>query len=154
MQVLRLKELERQQQHNHNTNTNKNTITNTNTNKLKHSLLKAENSDNNSSECCILAHREYFEIGAYHSKIIERSCLSSSELKTMKLKQSAIKLDNRKSNQLLKQLKTEIEKKQTYLTELSKNITASNEQFNGIFKQMIQLCSVFERNHGSSIKLN
>jgi len=58
----------------------------------------------------------------------------------MKLKQSAIKLDNRKSNQALKQLKNEIDKKQTYLTEISKNIAASNEQFSK-FRELIQLCS-------------
>ena len=44
--------------------------------------------------------------------------MASSEYKSMKLKQSAIKLDNRKSNQSLKALKNEIDKKQTFISEL------------------------------------
>ena len=82
------------------------------------------------NDCCLLAHREYFDINAYHAKIIERSVLASNEFKAMKLKQSAIKLDNRKSNQTLKTLKNELDKKQTYLTNLSKANAAYVEQLN------------------------
>jgi hypothetical protein len=41
------------------------------------------------SDCCLLAHREYFDINSYHSKIIERSLQSNAELKHMKLKQNS-----------------------------------------------------------------
>lgn len=161
MQVLRLKELERQQQHpqhaqsNHNkvvhngpTESIKKLTTKTSLDKIDHS----KHPSHPTTDCCILAHREYFEISAFHSKIIERSVMSGNELKTMKLKQSAIKLDNRKSNQSLKQLKTEIDKKQTYLTELSKNITASNEQFN-MFKRLVQVCGETQTNVNQAIYL-
>ena len=80
------------------------------------------------NDCCLLVHREYFDINAYHAKIIERSVLASNEFKAMKLKQSAIKLDNRKSNQTLKTLKNELDKKQTYLSNLSKANAAYVEQ--------------------------
>jgi len=74
------------------------------------------------SDCCLLAHREYFDINSYHSKIIERSLQSNAELKHMKLKQNSFKVEIKKSNQMLKSLKQEFDKKQTVLNELSKTI--------------------------------
>ncbi len=157
MQVLRIKELERQHQNSHSQQQiqlmtqqqHHNTILSSDHHHNHPSPKKLSKIDKPSdlnkqathtSDCCLLAHSDYFDISAYHSKIIERSCQSGNELKTMKLKQSAIKLDNRKSNQVLKQLKNEIDKKQTYLTEINKNIAASNEQFNK-FKDLIKLCN-------------
>ncbi len=104
---------------------------------------------NHVTECCLLAHRDYFEIDAYHGKIMERSVAASNELKAIKLKQSAIKLDNRKSNQTLKTLKSEIDKKQTFITELNKNILACNDQF-GMFKRLIQICSDINNNNNNN----
>lgn len=159
MQVLRLKELERQQQQHQNRQPNNNHSaqkTQNGTEPIKKLTAKLDKNQIDkyampTTECCLLAHRDYFDIDAYHSKIIERSCMSSSELKSMKLKQSAIKLDNRKSNQILKALKNEIDKKQTYLNEINKNITASNEQFN-IFKRLIQISTETPVNNHAEIQ--
>lgn len=80
---------------------------------LKPTTKASDESTNN--DCCLLAHRDYFHLDAYHSKIIERSLQSSVELKYMKLKQTNFKTEIKKSNQMLKQLKQEYDKKQSIL---------------------------------------
>jgi len=101
---------------------------------LKQQLTKPEEPTN---DCCLLAHRDYFNLDAYHSKIIERSLQSNIELKCMKLKQTNFKAEIKKSNQMLKSLKQEYDKKQSILNDLNKSSTGLNDKLN-FFKRFIQ----------------
>lgn len=92
------------------------------------------------SDCCLLSHRDYFNVDAYHSKIIERSLQTTTELKYMKLKQNNFKTEIKKSNQMLKALKQEFDKKQSVLNDLTKSSNGLTEKLN-IFKRFIQIAN-------------
>lgn len=92
------------------------------------------------SDCCLLSHRDYFNIDAYHSKIIERSLQTTTELKYMKLKHNNFKTEIKKSNQMLKALKQEFDKKQSILNDLTKSSNGLTEKLN-MFKNFIQMAN-------------
>jgi len=99
------------------------------------------------NDCCLFAHRDFFNIDAYHLKIIERSLQSSVEYKQMKQKQSELRLDNKKATQLLKSLKQELEMKQSQIFELTKTNQLNVDQLI-LFKSLVQHGSI--KNNPSS----
>ena len=136
--MLKLPQQQQQQLHQQQQHQQNNAITRPN------SALPSEVSSNVSQvgtngDCCVFAHREYFNVDAYHSKILERSLQSSVELKFVRQKQSQLKADSRKLSAGIKTGKQELELKQQAFNELCKANNYFTEQLN-LFKRFIQLC--------------
>ncbi len=93
------------------------------------------------SDCCLLNHNDYFNIDAYHSKILERSLTTGNELKFLKNKHTQLKTDNKKTSHLVKSLKHDLDKKHAHMAELTQSHHGMKNQLN-MFKSLVHACSV------------
>lgn len=100
-----------------------------------------DSSSDTKNDCCFFTHREFFDIDAYHLKIIERSLQSTIEYKQMKQKQAELRIVNKKATQLLKSLKQELDMKQSQIFELTKTNQSNVDQLI-LFKSLVQHGSV------------
>ncbi|RNA14520.1 hypothetical protein BpHYR1_043993 [Brachionus plicatilis] len=91
------------------------------------------------ADCCLLAHKDYFNVDAYHSKIIERCLLTQHEIKYLKHKLHQFKAEHKKLGHLFKSCKCELDKKHGHVTELATSNASLKSQL-GLFKSLVHSC--------------
>lgn len=112
---------------------------------MNRQLMNQSQPQQHLSDCCLLNHADYFNLDAYHMKILERSLIASNELRFLRTRQAQLRMEVKNSSNFISLLKQDLDRRQAYMSELGQSQNGMRNQLN-MYKSLIQKLGVLNLN--------